>query len=98
MPIKINYKFQEIDYPKEMDNFINDWLIEYDYNSKAIKIEALTMFKKVITDLLNIEFKPPSEYKYMNDLPIEQKILAIKCLGHNIGVWDLHMYYNEWFL
>lgn len=98
MPIGIIYNFHKKEYPKEMENFITQWLDNYDYNSKAIKIEAFTMFKKVIIDLLNTQFKPPSEYKYVKDLPENDKILLVKCLGHNIGVWDLHMYYNSWFL
>ena len=92
------YNFQEIDYPDEMDVFIKLWLDNYDYNSKALKNEAFFMFKKVIIDLLNTKFKPPSEYKYVHELPLDEKILLVKCLGHNIGVWDLHMYYNSWFL
>ena len=98
MPIKIYYNFHEKEYPKEMDIFINNWLDNYDYNSKATKIEAFTMFKKVITDLLNTSFKPPSKYKYVKELPQTDIILLIKCVGHHIGVWDLHMYYNLWFL
>jgi hypothetical protein len=98
MPNKYLYNFHEIDYPNEMDIFIKLWLDMYDYNSKAISIEAFVLFKKVIVDLLNTQFKPPSEYKYVHELPEDDRILLVKCLGHNIGVWDLHMYYNCWFL
>tara|TARA_B100001123_G_C14812877_1_gene829080 strand:- start:242 stop:538 length:297 start_codon:yes stop_codon:yes gene_type:complete len=98
MPHKFIYNFHEIDYPEEMNVFINEWLDMYDYNKKATKIEAFVLFKKVIVDLLNTQFKPPSKYKYVKELPEDDRILLVKCLGHNIGVWDLHMYYNIWFL
>lgn len=59
-------------------------------------MEAFKLFKKVIIDLLNTKFKQPYEYDFVKDLPEEQRFLLIKCLGHNIGVWDLHMYYRIW--
>lgn len=98
MPSKIEYNFHIKDYPKEMDYFINEWLNNYDYNSKAIKLEAFTMFKKVIRDLLNTKFKNTQEYEYVKDLPQDQIVLLVKCLGNNVGVFDLHMYYNLWFI
>jgi len=93
---KINYSFQNQEYQVEMQNFIDLWLNDYDYNQKATSMEAFQLFKKVIVDLLNTKFKQPSEYEYVKNLPEEQKFLLIKCLGHNINVWDLHMYYRIW--
>jgi hypothetical protein len=93
---KLSYNFHEIDYPDEMQTFIDLWLDNYDYNEKAIKMEAFELFKKVIVDLLNTKFKQPSEYEYVKDLPDEERFLLIKCLGHNIRVFDLHMYYKVW--
>lgn len=93
---KLSYNFQDLNYPHEMQVFIKLWLDNYDYNKKAISMEAFALFKKVIIDLLNSNFKQPSEYEYVKDLPEEERFLLIKCLGHNIGVWDLHMYYKIW--
>ena len=93
---KLSYNFQEIDYPDEMQVFIDLWLDNYDYNEKAVRIEAFDLFKKVIVDLLYSKFQQPSEYEYVKDLPEEERFLLIKCLGHNIGIWDLHMYYKVW--
>ena len=93
---KLNYNFHIIDYPPEMQVFVGIWLDYYDYNSKAIKTDGFTLGRKVIIDMLNTKFKQPSEYEYVKDLPEEQRFLVIKCLGNNIGVWDLHMYYRYW--
>lgn len=93
---KLSYNYQEIDYPYEMQIFIDLWLYNYDYNEKAVRMEAFDLFKKVIIDLLHVKFQQPSEYEYVKDLPEEERFLLIKCLGHNIGIWDLHMYYMVW--
>ena len=104
----MNYNFKEIDYPKEMDNFIFYFLNDYDYNSKAVKEEPFGLWKKTINTLLNTHFnkglnkknKTWEKYPYdkVSDLPQHEITLLIKCLGHNIGVWDLHAYYYMWFV
>ncbi len=87
-------KFKQKDYPPQMDNFINLWLNKYDYNSKATVIEPFTLWEKVIKDLLSTHWKNnKKETGILNDLPEDEKILLVKCLGHNIGVWDLHVYF-----
>ena len=86
--------FKEIDYPRGMDNFIHLWLNKYDYNSKATVIEPFVLWRKVINDLLSTQWRNnKKESGFVKDLPEDEKILLVKCLGHNIGVWDLHVYY-----
>ena len=56
------------------------WRLDnYEYNEKAIKMEAFELFKKVIVDLLNTKFKQPSEYEYVKDLPDEERFLIEYC-------------------
>lgn len=107
----MNFDFQKIDYPREMDNFVNMFLDNYDYNSKAKaeKEDAYNLFYKTIKSLLNTHFnkslkkdkrnKTWEKYPYdkVSDLPKDEIMLLVKCLGHNIGVWDLHAYYYIWF-
>ena len=92
----LDYDFRNSNFPEEMEVFVNLWLDNYDYNSKARTIEAFTLFRKVIVDMLNTKFKQPCEYVYVKDLPEEDRFLLIKCLGQNVGIWDLHMYYKFW--
>lgn len=86
--------FRQKEYPGEMSYFVKDFLNQYDYNMKAMKTEALFMFVKVCRDLLKCDFKQPCKYQKVKDLPEDEKDLLIKCLGHQIGVWDLHIYYH----
>lgn len=85
--------FKKHDYPHTMANFIDMWLDKYDYNSKALKIEPFTLWRIVIKDLLNTTAKKTKESVIIKNLPDEDKIALVKCLGQKIGVWDLHIYY-----
>ena len=89
--MKANFKKE--DYPDTMVNFIEMFLDNYDYNSKATKIEPFKMWKIVIKDLMNTTAKKSKESIKIRDLPEEDKMALVKCLGNRIGVWDLHIYY-----
>jgi hypothetical protein len=89
--MKPNFKKQ--DYPNTMLNFIEMWLDRYDYNSKALKISPFTLWWITIQDLMNTVAKKSKESILVRDLPDEDKIALVKCLGQRIGVWDLHVYY-----
>jgi hypothetical protein len=53
----MNFDFQKIDYPREMDNFVNQFLDNYDYNSRCGKGgDGFTLFYKTINSLLNTRF------------------------------------------
>ena len=85
--------FKEQDYPDTMLNFVEMWLNSYDYNSKALKISPFTLWGITINDLMNTTAKKSKESVKIKDLPEEDKIALVKCLGQRIGVWDLHIYY-----
>jgi len=86
-------EFRKREYPWQMSYFVKDFLNQYDYNSRAIQTDALVMFIKVCRDFLTCDFEQPCEYNKIKDLPEDEKDMLIKCLGHQIGVWDLHIYY-----
>lgn len=94
----MKYNFQEIDYPIEMENFIFLWLNNYDYNSKATNQKPFVLWKKTIHKLLETKFENNITYEKVKNLPQEEISLLVKCLGHYIGVWDLHSYYYLWFV
>ena len=101
----MNFSFKETEYPKEMKKFIDIWLDSYNYNDKALVEEPFTLWHKTIKILLETRFEKTtqyleSDYSYekVKDLPQDEIMLLVKCLGHNIGVWDLHVYYYIWFV
>lgn len=85
----MHWNYKEIDYSHDYQIFIDKWLDKYDYNEKAVKIEPFKLWFITIKELL--------ETDYCKKLEKKEKFLLVKCLGHNIGVWDLHSYFDYWF-
>jgi hypothetical protein len=86
--------FRRLDYPPQMVPFVDDFLDQYDYNTKATKISPFTLWQNLCCALLDCKFKQPCKYAYVRDLPEKHTDMLIKCMGHRIGVWDLHVYYE----
>lgn len=88
-------EYHVIDYPKEMQVFIDLFLDHFDYNKKAVDpnsgLGAYKLWGVLVETLLNTKIKGTDQL--VKDRPKEELRLLVKCLGHNIGVWDLHTYF-----
>lgn len=86
-------RFRMEDYPPQMVPFVESFLDQFDYNSKASTVSPHVLWGRVCDALLSCGFKQPCELKRVADLPEDQQLMLIKCLGHRVGVWDMHVYY-----
>lgn len=86
--------FRLLDYPAEMVPFVDMFLDQYKFNDKCHNISPHLLWERICDALLCCKFQQPCEYAKVFELPKDEQRRLIKCLGHRIGVWDLHVYYE----
>ena len=81
-------------FPEGLINFINLYLdtgirekIENLCNEYG-KDTRYMYYNMLLSNFLNTEFEDQTEYKKINDLPEEEKMLAIKALDYNLGMGE----------